>query len=114
MIETLITVALLFYFAAYLIARKRKYPLYVHISVASIGFAMDMYATYLMSNINQTNPSIVVTIHTTLTMIAIALFGVQAALGILRKRNAHIWFAQKVFLPMWIISYMSGFLFFIF
>lgn len=114
MIETLITVALLFYFLAYFIARSRKYPLFVHVAFAATGFLFDMYATYLMSNVDQSNPSTVVTIHTTLTLIAIALFGVQATLGILHKREAHIWFAQKVFLPMWIISYLSGFLFFIF
>ena len=64
----------------------------------------------MMWEMNLSELSTIMILHTSLTLIAISLFFVQGYLGILRKRKAHIFFAKTVFLPIWIISYFSGFL----
>ena len=112
-LEVIITVAMVMYFMAYFIAKSNTSGWWTHIPVAIAAFILDMYATFLMWEGDFTNASWVVIVHTGLTLIAIALFFVQGYLGIMRKREAHIFFAKRVFLPAWVISYSSGFLFFI-
>jgi len=110
-LEILMTIALAIYFLGYYIARNGAKYWYLHIPVVFVAFIMDMYATYLMFLVDSDLTGWIVITHTSLTLIAISLFLVQATLGLLRKRKYHIMFAQRVFLPMWVISYSSGFLF---
>jgi len=113
MIVPLMTIALILYFASYIIARRRGPYFMTHIPIAIIGFLFDMYATFLMYILpHKHDYGIVLTIHTTLTLIAISLFVVQSYYGIRRYRDKHRLFAEKVYLPMWIVAYMSGFLLF--
>ena len=110
-IEIIMTVALVLYFVAYWVARKAGRYWWAHIVVALVAFGMDAWGTYIMWRMDLPLSGWVPIVHTTLTLIAIALFFVQAGLGALRRRQAHILFAKWVFLPAWVISFMSGFLF---
>lgn len=129
MIELLITIALAMYFLAYYFAtaKKRltiffpiprvdripKYPRALHITIACIAFVIDMVATYLMMQLDVSTGGLLVIVHTILTLVAVSFFVIQAAFGILKLREQHKWFATRIFLPMWVVSYLSGFLFLI-
>ena len=113
MIELLMTEALLLYFFAFYLARSFPKERWRHVFVACIAFILDAGATYKMWQMDLHLDNWVVVVHTYLGLIALSLFVVQAVLGIMRKRKQHIFFAKFVFLPMWVISYFSGFLFFL-
>lgn len=114
MIEMLMTFALMLYFTAFICARKLpRELLLVHIIVALVAFSFDVGATIIMWKMDLQLDNWVVYLHTWLGIIALSLFLVQGTLGIMRKRKAHIFFAKYIFLPMWVISYSSGFLFFL-
>jgi len=113
MIEILMTFALAFYFLAFWLARKYKKERWKHISIACFAFALDVAATYQMWLMDLHLDNWVVKLHTILGLVAISLFLVQGTLGIMRKRKLHIFFAKYIFLPFWVISYSSGFLFFL-
>jgi len=108
MIELIMTIALVLYFVAYFVARRGKQYMLWHIPIALIAFTFDLYGTWIMFNLDLTGVGIVTTIHTTLTLIAISLFFIQGYLGVTKQRAKHIFFAQKIFLPMWVISFASG------
>ena len=110
-LEIIMTVALVLYFLAYWVARKAGRFWWAHILVALVAFALDAWGTYLMWAMDLRLTGWVVTVHTALTLTAIALFFVQASLGALRRRQQHIFFAKWVFLPAWVLSFLSGFLF---
>ena len=110
-IEIIMTVALLLYFVAYFVARHAGRYWWAHIIVACVAFAMDAWGTYIMWKMDLPLTGWVPITHTVLTLTAIALFFVQAGLGALRMREKHILFAKWIFLPAWVISFMSGFLF---
>ena len=112
-LEILMTIAMLLYIAAYFIAIYGGGYWVYHILIAIIAFVMDMYATFLMVTMPVIDSTWVITLHMTLTLIAISLFFVQAYLGLMRNRKYHIIFAKRVFLPVWVVSYLSGFLFFL-
>lgn len=113
MIETLMTIALGLYFLAFYFARKYKKERWKHIVTASVAFIIDAYATYIMFQMDLHLDNWVVIVHTYLGLIALSLFLVQGTLGALRKRKQHIFFAKYIFLPTWVVSYSSGFLFFL-
>lgn len=113
MIEILMTIALVMYFAAYFVAShkvdgKRPSWFIYHIPVAVVAFCIDMYATYLMFMLDTEVMHWAVAAHTGITLVAVALFFGQALLGLARMREAHIIFAQYIFLPAWVISFLSG------
>ncbi len=108
MIELIMTVALVLYFVAYFVARHGKKRRLWHIPIAITGFVFDLYGTMMMYNLDLEGVGTVTIIHTTLTLIAISFFFVQGYLGMTRQRAKHIFFAQKIFLPMWVISFASG------
>ncbi len=108
------TIAIILYFAAFYIAKKRWGLWWTHIPVAVVAFFFDAYGTYLMWEIGVWDGMIdiftIQFVHTSLSVVALALFFAQAGLGMARKPRAHRWFAVKIFLPTWVIAYMSGFL----
>ena len=113
MIEVLMTMALLLYFFAFYLARSFPQERWRHIFVACLAFALDVGATIKMFQMDLHLDNWLVMLHTYLGIIALSLFVVQGTLGIMRKRKQHIFFAKYVFLPTWVVSYSSGFLFLI-
>ena len=105
-IELCMTIALLFYFAAYFVARKGGKHWYLHIGVAITALTLDVYGTYIMFNMSE---DIRWSFHTISSMVAILLFGVQAFLGMKRLKKLHVLFAKWIFLPTWAVSFSSGF-----
>lgn len=112
LIEILMTVALALYFLAFYLARKVKWRP-VHITVALIAFFIDVQATIMMYQMDLHLDNWVVILHTYLGLLALSLFLVQGYLGMMRKRKQHIFFAKYIFLPVWVVSYSSGALFFL-
>ena len=107
-IKTYMTVAMMFYIAAFLLAANYRKT---HIACAVTGFALDMYATYLMEALRiashltfATYPAFL-KFHTIVAMIAIFAFLIQAATGILKKKDLHVANAKYFFYPTWGISY---------
>lgn len=111
-IKFLMTTAMLFYVLAFITARKRLIAL--HIVLALFGFALDLYATYLMETISASlgltfrfYPP-VLKFHTIVSIIALVAFLLQMTLGIMRKKTQHVWSAKFIFFPTWIAAYFSG------
>lgn len=123
MIELLMTVALAMYFLAYYIIKKTSLHWFVHVAIALVAFAFDAYGTYLMTTMASSAYSYAMIIHTTLTVAALSLFFIQGGLGLLTYyypkykrinfKKEHAFFARTIFLPMWVVSFFSGFVFFI-
>lgn len=122
-IELWMTVAFMLYLGAFFLARKRWNT---HVILATLGFVADMYATYLMSFSSiggNMNLPLSVEVHTLLAAAAISAFCFLAAFGLQTLRykkefewysyrlwkNWHIKWAKFVFLPIWILTYLSGF-----
>jgi len=102
------TLALVLYIAAYLLATKHRIW---HIAAACTAFGLDLYATYLM----ETKQIIVVTsgrsflyFHIIVSVVALLAFIALATVGTLRERKPHIFIAKYLFFPIWITSYFSG------
>ncbi|PIP73073.1 MAG: hypothetical protein COW88_03125 [Candidatus Lloydbacteria bacterium CG22_combo_CG10-13_8_21_14_all_47_15] len=101
------TGALICYLAAMFLAPKTQ----KHWVCAVTGFALDMYATYLMetygrefvSNFSHT----ILYLHTALAATAIILFLTIAFLGV-KRHSKHPMLAKYIFLPVWLASYISG------
>ena len=108
------TIAIVLYFVAFYIAKKGGEFWWTHIVVAIVAFLFDAYGTYLMWEIGVWEGIVDIFtirfVHTSLSVLALLLFFVQAGLGVARKPKAHRWFAVKIFLPTWVVAYMSGFL----
>lgn len=111
-IKFMMTTAMLFYSIAFWTGSKRYKA--THIVLASSGFALDLYATYLMETIRITSglkftifPP-VLKFHTIISIVAIAAFLLQMFLGIYHKPKWHVWSAKYLFLPSWVIAYLSG------
>ena len=111
LIEIVMTFALILYFMAYFVARKGGKYWWTHVLVALSAFILDAYGTYQMYLLDLSGAGWVTVTHTSLTLLAISLFFVQAFLGVTRQRDRHIFFAKNIFLPMWVISFFSGFLY---
>lgn len=121
-IEMFMTIALVLYSVAFVLARKKQAR--THVFIALLGFLFDLYATYLMSTFNQYttlgSQSVVIQVHTWLAILALSMFFVQAILGVatyldrrdphlfIKHRRRHITFAKWVFFPTWIVAYLSG------
>src|ERR1035437_3707613 len=121
-IEVWMTVAFLFYLAAFFLARKAWHT---HIILAVCGFIADMYATWLMVGMSRSGTSFWtishgLQFHTLMAFVAIIAFLLQAGLGLrLMSTNdiitcAKYWkyhtrSAKYVFLPIWVLTYGSGF-----
>jgi len=114
MIELLMTIALILYFVAYFIARNKGKYFLAHVPIALIGFIFNLYGTFIMlTTLNTVNYTPILIIHISLTLLALSLFFIQGYLGITEQAKKHRFFAEKIFLPVWIISFLSGFLFLI-
>ena len=102
------TLALVLYAVAFSLARiKHK----THITLASMGFILDLYATYLM----ETRQLIAVNFsrallgfHITISLLALTSFMLVATLGVMKKRNEHLKLLKWFFIPSWLISYATG------
>ncbi|MEK7599052.1 MAG: hypothetical protein AAB474_01180 [Patescibacteria group bacterium] len=113
-IKLYMSVALGFYLLAFFSAKTfRK----THIFLAVSGLFLDLYATYLMETIPadltelvylKSHFQFILEFHTAIAILAIAAFLVQMALGVCKKRKAHIFSAKFIFLPIWIAAYLSG------
>lgn len=112
MIETLITVAFILYLLAFYIIKYTNYPWWVHIVVACIAFGLDAIATGVMVYHSHLQPiSNALLVHRGLSIAALMLFFIQAGLGLSKRIKLHGIFAKWVFLPIWTLSMLSGFLF---
>ena len=102
------TLAFGFYCAALVYSRKNTK---IHIAFAICGFALDMFATYIMEAYGRmfvTNfSSILLYTHTAFAIVAMFLFLTIAYLGA-RRHPKHPYIARFIFLPTWIISYVLG------
>ena len=102
------TIAYGFYSAA-LVYSKRNTK--IHIALAICGFALDMFATYIMEAhgriLVKNFSSILLYTHTTFAIAAMLLFLTTAYLGA-RRQQSHQYIARFVFLPTWLISYILG------
>ncbi|MAG12667.1 hypothetical protein CL630_02525 [bacterium] len=107
-IELCIAVALVLYFLAFFIARKRGKWWYFHIWVAVVAFVLDAYGTYVMWTMAA---DVKWDFHTISSIVALALFSIQAGLGIFRRKKLHVLFAKWIFLPTWVVSFLSGFVY---
>ncbi|MEK7595997.1 MAG: hypothetical protein AAB564_00380 [Patescibacteria group bacterium] len=104
--------ALSFYLLAFFSAETYRKT---HIFFAAGGFLLDLYATYLMETkyiwtgfIPKTNYQFILHSHTVISILAIAAFLAQMTLGMCRKKEAHIFSAKYIFMPIWIAAYASG------
>lgn len=113
-IKVYMSIAMVFYLLAFLSAKKYQKA---HIFFAASGFIFDLYATYLMEIMNiwtktelafKINYLFILYLHASIATLAILAFLLQAALGISKKRKAHIFWAKYIFLPLWIAAYASG------
>lgn len=108
-IKVYMSAALGFYLLAFFSAKTRRKT---HIFFAVCGFIFDLYATYLMHIGTEialkNNFQFILHSHISFALLAIIAFLVQAALGIWKKKEAHIFSAKYVFLPLWIATYVSG------
>ncbi len=121
-IEIWMSVAFLLYLFAFFVARRHWN---IHVLTALFGFFADMYATYLMWLLLSGNGVVLIQfpltlkVHIALSVLAILAFFFQAALGLKalseiqlvrsRYRILHIKSAKCMFLPIWIVAYLSGF-----
>ena len=107
-IELLMTLALFLYVIAYRMAKNKNRH---HKILATIGFLMDAYGTFLMFQIKK---GVIISgilysdIHTILSLAALSFFFIQLALGSMKKIAWHRWFALRVFFPAWALSFISG------
>ena len=115
-IKIMMTLAMVFYaIGIYLGTKQRKLNLsrWVHVSFASVGFVLDMWATYKMEMLRTEgwtglDMPVVLWSHTIVSTLAIVLFAVMVWLGYTGRIKWHrkvVWFA---FIPMWLIAYISG------
>lgn len=122
-IEVIMTIALVLYTVAFFVAKYGKSYWTWHIPIAIVGFLLDAYGTYLMSEVIVENPNWIVLLHTGLSMIALCVVGVQMYFGTMmvqtnsvdlfdEYKRKHVWFAHYIFFPSWVLAYLSGFLFF--
>lgn len=111
LISVCMTLALGLYVLAFYLS-KRFWKL--HIFSAITGFLLDMYATYLMETmriekeLTFSEDSLILMFHTTIAVIAIFAFLLQAGLGIAKKKRIHVITAKYFFLPVWVVAYGSG------
>jgi len=98
------------YFIAYYVARSGS-PWYYHVVIAFVAFGWDGWGTWKMFQLDVESNSWIITTHTGLTLIALSLFVVQGYLGVTGQKGKHVFFAEKIFLPAWVISFASGGLF---
>ncbi len=103
-IELLVTIAFILYVVSFIIANRN---VQTHIKIAVVAFILDIYATFIMFTISE---KIDFNIHTILSLVAIGLFCIQAFLGLLKLKEIHIIFAKWIFLPVWVLSFFSGFI----
>lgn len=122
-IELFMTVAFASYLGAFFTARKHWWA---HLLLACFGFVADMYATCLMVMVlgedsfsfSRMPPGI--KFHAYMAFVAILAFVIQALLGYQAEehpdtkkrilyRTWHIKSAKWMFLPVWIVTYASGF-----
>lgn len=125
-IELAMTIALALYALAFFWTRW-YYGWKIHASFAMMGFAFDMYATYLMAGSTWSalsEASTLLLIHFVLSVLAILMFVIQGSLGVSVKvarpfvsrmeyRVLHRRFAT-VFFRVWALSYTTGLLLAIF
>lgn len=124
-IEMWMTIAFALYLGTFFLARMHL-NWRVHVWLAVAGFAADMYATYLMfgvfgnDGVSFSQSHILLRLHVVLSLLAIFGFFFQAWLGIqivktpsphgrILKKGRHSSFAVRVFLPIWVSAYVSGF-----
>lgn len=105
---TSMTLALVLYAAAFSLANKRHRT---HIVLASIAFALDLYATYLMETkqlIASNYSALLLGSHVGVSMLALISFVLVALFGVLKKRQRHLTLLKWFFIPTWLASYLTG------
>lgn len=113
-IKITMTLAMVFYTAAIIVGRsqkKRSTPRYAHVSLASLGFVLDMYATYLMSMADASAVTVwmpLLIFHTIVSLLAIFAFCAMLTLGATKKITHHRRFVYFGFVPTWLCAYVSG------
>jgi len=84
------TLALVLYSVAFYLARGYRKT---HISLASIAFVLDLYATYLMETkqlIAANYSGLLLGIHISVSLLALLSFLAVAAFGLFKKRQYHL------------------------
>lgn len=102
------TLALVLYAVAFNLARSRHKT---HITLASIAFVLDLYATYLMETkqlIAVNYSGLLLGTHISVSLLALISFLAVAAFGIFKKRQYHLVMLKWIFIPAWLASYLSG------
>lgn len=102
------TLALFLYAIAFRLAGQHHKT---HIGFAVMGFVLDLYATYLMETkqLIATNYSgLLLGTHISVSLLALLSFMLVAMFGLMKKKQHHLKLLKWLFIPAWLVSYVTG------